>query len=118
MSAPIHPTHPPRTVQQIADSLGVSRRLLFQAVAVHRHGCAELVKAAADCVLPVKHCETLAKALPHDEQRKFLALLPSLTPRERRDLLALMKGDLLYQTREARRAGAQVRAPDGGRVPC
>lgn len=115
MSASMHPR---RTVQQIADSMGVSRRLLFQAAAVHHHGCAELVKAAADGVLPVKHCETLAKALPHDEQRKFLAELPGMTPRQRHDLLALLKGDLLYRTREARRAVAHVDAPRDGRAPC
>ena len=47
MSAPMHPT-----MQQLADSKGVSRRLLFQAAAVHRYGCPELVKAAHSGVLP------------------------------------------------------------------
>ncbi|MBA4059491.1 MAG: hypothetical protein C0470_03710 [Verminephrobacter sp.] len=92
MSAPMHPT-----VQQLADSVGVSRRLMFQAAAVHRYGCPELVKAASAGVLAMKHCETLAKALPHDEQRKFLAELPTMTPRQRQDLLAIIKGDLLHR---------------------
>ena len=96
MSAPMHPT-----VQQLADSVGVSRRLMFQAAAVHRYGCPELVKAASAGVLAMKHCETLAKALPHDEQREFLAELPTMTPRQRHDLLALIKGDLLHRTRNA-----------------
>ncbi len=86
-------------MQQLADSVGVSRRLLFQAAAVHRYGCAELVKAAHDGLLAMKHCATLAKALPHDEQREFLAELPTMTPRQRHDLLAIIKGDLLYRTR-------------------
>jgi len=94
MSAPMHPT-----MQELADSAGVSRRLLFQAAAVHRYGCAELVKTAHDGLLAMKHCETLAKALPHDEQREFLAELPTMTPRQRHDLLAIIKGDLLYRTR-------------------
>lgn len=94
MSAPMHPT-----MQQLADRAGVSRRLLFQAAAVHRYGCAELVKAAHDGLLAMKHCETLAKALPHDEQREFLAELPTMTPRQCHDLLAIIKGDLLYRSR-------------------
>ncbi len=97
MSAPMHPT-----VQQLADSVGVSRRLMFQAAVVHRYGCPELVKAASAGVLAMKHCETLAKALPHDEQRKFLAELPTMTPRQRHDLLAIIKGDLLHRARMAR----------------
>ncbi len=97
MSAPMHPT-----VQQLADSVGVSRRLMFQAAAVHRYGCPELVKAASAGVLAMKHCETLAKALPHDEQRKFLAELPTMTPLQRHDLLAIIKGDLLHRARMAR----------------
>ena len=97
MSAPMHPT-----MQQVADMAGVSRRLVFQAAAVHRYGCAELVKAAHDGMLAMKHCETLAKALPHDEQRAFLVALPTMTPRHRHDLLAIIKGDLMYRTRTAR----------------
>ena len=97
MSAPMHPT-----MQQLAHRFGVSRRLLFQAAAVHRYGCPELVKAAHSGVLAMKHCETLAKALPHDEQRKFLAELPSMTPRQRHDLLAIINGDLMHRTRTAR----------------
>ena len=46
MSAPMHPT-----VQQLADSVGVSRRLMFQAAAVHRYGWPELVYAASAGVL-------------------------------------------------------------------
>lgn len=90
--------HP--TMQQLADSIGVSRRLMFQAAAVHRHGCPELVKAAYDGLLAMKHCETLAKALPHDEQREFLAELPSMSNRQRHDLLAILKADLLHRQRE------------------
>ena len=97
MSAPMHPT-----MQQLADRFGVSRRLLFQAAAVHRYGCPELVKAAHAGVLAMKHCETLAKALPHDAQRELLAELPTMTPRHRHDLLAIIKGDLTYRTRTAR----------------
>lgn len=97
MSAPMHPT-----MQQFADNIGVSRRLLFQAAAVHRNGCPELVKAAHAGLLAMKHCETLAKALPHDEQREFLAELPTMTPRQRHELLAIIKGDLMYRTRTAR----------------
>ena len=47
MRAPMHS----KTVQQLADSLGVSRRLLFQAAAVHRYGCSELWTAAQDGLL-------------------------------------------------------------------
>lgn len=93
--------NPYRTMQQLATSVGVSRRLVFQAAAVHRYGCPELVKAAHSGVLAMKHCETLAKALPHDEQRKFLAELPSMTPRQRHDLLAIINGDLIHRTRKA-----------------
>ena len=96
MSAPMHPN-----MQQLADSVGVSRRLMFQAAAVHRYGCPELVKAAHAGLLAMKHCETLAKALPHDEQREFLAELPSMSPRRRHDLLALLKGDLTHRARNA-----------------
>ena len=96
MSASMH-----LTMQQLADSVGVSRRLMFQAAAVHRYGCPELVKAAHAGLLAMKHCETLAKALPHDEQREFLAELPSMSPRRRHDLLALLKGDLTHRARNA-----------------
>lgn len=94
MSAPVHPT-----MQQLADSTGVSRRLLFQAAAVHRYGCPELVKAAHADLLAMKHCETLAKALPHDQQREFLAELPTMTPRQRHDLLGIIAGDLKHRTK-------------------
>lgn len=94
MSAPMHPT-----MQQLADRLGVSRRLMFQAAAVHRYGCPELVKAAHDGLLAMKHCETLAKALPHDEQREFLAELPTMSKRQRHDLLAIIDGDLQHRRR-------------------
>ncbi|WP_284465327.1 hypothetical protein [Diaphorobacter nitroreducens] len=97
MSAPIH-----STMQQLADSIGVSRRLMFQAAAVHRYGCPELVKAAHDGLLAMKHCETLAKALPHDEQREFLAEVPTMSNRQRHDLLAILKGDMLYRARAAK----------------
>lgn len=100
MSAPVH-----LTMQQLADSVGVSRRLLFQAAAVQRYGCPELVKAAASGVLALKHCETLAKALPKDEQRAFLVELPTMAPRQRHDLLALLKGDLAYRLRAAKGRG-------------
>ena len=66
----------------------------------------ELGKAAQDGLLAMKHCETLAKALPHDEQREFLAELPTMTGRTRHDLLAIIKGDLMHRTREAKRRGA------------
>lgn len=92
--------HP--TMQQLADSVGVSRRLMFQAAAVHRYGCPELVKAAHDGLLAMKHCETLAKALPHDEQREFLAEVPTMSNRQRHDLLAILKGDMLYRARAAK----------------
>ncbi len=98
MSAPVHPT-----MQQLADSVGVSRRLMFQAAAVHRYGCPELVKAAHHGLLAMKHCETLAKALTHDAQRQFLAELPSMSNRQRHDLLALIKGDLQHRQRVANR---------------
>ena len=91
--------HP--NMQQLSDSVGVSSRLMFQAAAVHRYGCPELVKAAHAGLLAMKHCETLAKALPHDEQREFLAELPSMSPRRRHDLLALLKGDLTHRARNA-----------------
>ena len=94
--------NPYRTMQQLATSVGVSRRLMFQALAVHRFGCPELVKAAHSGRLAMKHCETLARAMPHDEQRDFLAELPSMTPRQRHDLLAIIKGDLLHRARMAR----------------
>lgn len=89
MSAPVHPT-----VQEIADTYGVSRRLMFQAVAVRRYGCEELNQAAQLGVLALKHCETLAKAFSHDDQRKFLEMLPTMSNRERHDLLEVIKGEL------------------------
>lgn len=97
LSAPMHPT-----MQQLADRAGVSRRLMFQALAVHRYGCPELVKAAHDGLLAMKHCETLAKALSHEQQRAFLDELPTMTPRQRHDLLAIIKGDLMHSQRAAR----------------
>jgi len=102
MCAPMHPT-----MQQLADIAGVSRRLLFQAAAVHRYGCPELMKAAHDGLLAMKHCETLAKALPYVEQRKFLAELPTMTGHTRHDLLALLKGDLMHRAHEVKRRGAK-----------
>ena len=101
MRAPMHS----KTVQQLADSLGVSRRLLFQAAAVHRYGCPELGKAAQDGLLAMKHCETLARAMPHDEQRDLLAELPSMTPRQRHDLLAILAGDLKARKLQLKKRG-------------
>lgn len=101
MSAPVHPT-----MQQLADQYGVSRRLLFQALNVRRYGCRELLQAAHDGLLAMKHCDTLAKALTHAEQRAFLAELPTMTPRQRHDLLAIIRGDLMKRTRKAKEKGA------------
>lgn len=99
MSAPVPPT-----VQEIADTYGISRRLMFQAIAVRRYGCEELNHAAQLGVLAVKHCETLAKALSHDDQRKFLNMLPNMSNRERHDLLEVIKGELKRSQRERGRA--------------
>lgn len=103
-SAPVHFN---KTAQQLADEHGISRRMCFHAAAVHRYGCPELVKAAHDGLLAMKHCETLAKALPHDEQREFLAELPKMSNRQRHDLLALLKGDLLHRARKAGEKGVR-----------
>ena len=102
MSAPMHPT-----MQQLADSKGVSRRLLFQAAAVHRYGCPELVKAAHSGVLAMKHCETLAKALPHDERREYLPGLPTMTQRQHDDLLAMLKSNMMHRARRAKEKGGR-----------
>ncbi len=32
---------------------------------------------------------------------------PTMNPRQRHDLLAIIKGDLMYRTREAKRQGAK-----------
>jgi hypothetical protein len=87
-----------KTVQEMAAHAGVSRRLLFQAIAVHRHGCPELVKAAHDGLLAMKHAE----------QRGWRAALPTMSPRQRHDPL--------HRTQEARRARAAGTAPGEGRV--
>lgn len=97
--------NPYRTMQQLATSVGVSRRLMFQALAVRRFGCPELVKAAHSGLLAMKHCETLARAMPHDEQRDFLAELPSMTPRQRHDLLAILAGDLKARKLQLKKRG-------------
>ena len=97
--------HP--TMQQLADSAGVSRRLVFQAAAVHRYGCPELVKAAHSGVLAMKHCETLAKALPHDERREYLPGLPTMTPRQHDDLLAMLKSNMMHRARRAKEKGGR-----------
>lgn len=92
MSATVHPT-----MQELADQYGISRRLLFQAKAVNCYGCKELNQAAQLGVLALKHCETVAKSLSHDDQREFLKQLPTWTPRQRHDLLAILKGHLKAQ---------------------
>lgn len=100
MSATVHPT-----VQQIADTYGISRRLMFQAIAVRRYGCEELNQAAQLGVLALKHCETVAKTLSHDDQREFLKQLPTWTPRKRHDLLAVLKEHLKAQSGGGRSHG-------------
>ena len=97
--------NPYRTMQQLATSVGVSRRLMFQALVVHRFGCPELVKAAHSGLLAMKHCETLARAMPHDEQRDLLAELPSMTSRQRHDLLAILAGDLKARKLQLKKRG-------------
>ena len=39
--------------------------------------------------------------------REFLAELPTMTGRTRHELLALLKGDLMHRTREAKCRGAK-----------
>lgn len=56
----------------------------------------------------MKHCEAFAKALPHDEQREFLAELPTMIPRCRHALLTVIKGDLLHRTHTARKVSKWV----------
>ena len=97
--------NPYRTMQQLATSVGVSRRLMFQALAVHRFGCPELVKAAHSGLLAMKHCETLALAMPRDEQRDLLAKLTSMTSRQRHDLLAILAGDLKARKLQLKKRG-------------
>ena len=53
----------------------------------------------------MKHCETLARAMPHDEQRDLLAELPSMTPRQRHDLLAILAGDLKARKLQLKKRG-------------
>ena len=48
MSVSMHPT-----MQELADRAGVSRRPAFQAPAVNRYGCLELVKPSPKGALPV-----------------------------------------------------------------
>lgn len=98
MSAPVHPT-----VEQIADTYGISRRMMFHAIAVRRYGCDELNQAAQLGLLPLKHCETVAKTLSHDDQREFLKQLPMWTPRKRHDILTVLKEHL-----KAQRAGGSA----------
>lgn len=101
MSAPVH--H--QTVQELADHYGISRRIMFHAIAVRRYGCEELNQAAQLGVLPIKHCETVAKALSHDDQREFLKQWPTWTPRQRHDLLAVLKDALKQQRQGGARHG-------------
>ena len=102
MSAPVHPT-----MQELDNMAGVSRRLLFQAATVHRYGCRQLVEAAGAGLLAMKHCETLAKALPHDERREYLPGLPTMTPRQHDDLLALLKSNMMHRARRAKEQGGR-----------
>jgi hypothetical protein len=43
--------------------------------------------------------------MPHDEQRDFLAELPSMTPRQRHDLLAILAGDLKARKLQLKKRG-------------
>lgn len=84
----------PVNIGQLAKSVGVSRRFLHAAFYVRDNGCAELQAAARDGLLPLKHCETIARSLPPDQQRRLLRELPWMTPRKRHDTLAALKANL------------------------
>jgi hypothetical protein len=99
-SAPVHS----ETVQQMADRSGVCRRLMFQAAALHRYGCPEIIEAARTGALSIKNCEWLAKNAPHDVQRFFLKETMGMSCRQSGDIVALLKGDLIYQSRQLRAA--------------
>lgn len=92
--------HTRNPILQLAEAYGVSRRHLFQAAAVHRYGCPELVAGAHAGLLAMKHRKTLAKARPHDEQREFLVELEDMTNRQHHDLLAVIADDLKHSQHE------------------
>lgn len=94
-------------MQQLAGSVRVPRRKFFHFATAHCYGCHEPVTAACGGLLATKHSEALTKALSQDEHRKLLAELPTMTPRQRHDLLASIEGDLMHRTPEAKRRGAK-----------
>ncbi|KRD27180.1 hypothetical protein ASE39_02480 [Acidovorax sp. Root267] len=102
MSAPVNPT-----MQQLADSVRVPRRTFLQSAGVRRYDCHEHVKAVHGGLLPLKHSEMQAKALSQDEQRESLSELPTMAPRQRHDLVAIIKSDLMFGNHEAKRRGAK-----------
>ena len=85
--------NPYRTMQQLATSVGVSRRqkvggMLEQTPRASGVKKAGTVLGGSKVELPKNDAPTLAE-------------LPSMSNRQRHDLLALIKGDLIHRTRKA-----------------
>jgi hypothetical protein len=88
----------PCTAAQLAAAAGVSRRMIFLALKVHRDGCAELQAMTIAGRATMNLAAVLVDMFPnHDDQRAVLAELPTLPKREwlgfARRVAALVKGD-------------------------
>lgn len=78
------------TAEQLCEMNGISRRMFFNALKVHRTGCEELKKQVRDGGIPMDLALSIAE-FDHDGQRLILAELPSMKPRERAGFVRRVK---------------------------
>lgn len=86
----------PCTAAQMAAEAGVSRRMIFLGLKVHRAGCEEMHRMVRDGPLSMNLAAVMVDLFPsHDNQRVVLAEFATLPPREwlgfARRVAALMK---------------------------
>ena len=84
-SADLHPT-----AQQLCDTAGISRRMVFNALKVRRNGCDELVDLVKSGDVSMNLALEVAR-FDHAGQRLILAEFPTIKPRNRTGFVELVR---------------------------
>jgi hypothetical protein len=80
------------SIAQLAAAAGVSRRMIFLGLRVHREGCPELVRLVIDGTVTMNLAVELVTLFPnHDDQRVAMAEFSSLPARKWLEFVRLLE---------------------------
>lgn len=96
-----------------AKQAGISTKVMERLLVLKAYACPELLQVAHSGQLAPKHCEIVARALNHHDQRLFLASLPTLTAKQKHDALSAMRLHLQTKHHKPKAPKAKAAAPVG-----